>query len=466
MALEMEAIDRWLGAHDAEMVRFAQELLRIPSVKEGAQPGAPFGPGPARALERALAEGERLGFRSRNVDGYAGHLEVGEGAELVGVLCHLDVVPAGSGWSHPPFGGEVVDGQLVGRGAVDDKGPSAAALYALAALAAARPHWKRRLRLIYGTDEESGWADMEYYMAREERPQLGFSPDAGFPIINAEKGILDFDAVTARTLDGEREGAVLEIRGGSRPNVVPDEATALVDARWRPGPAAGARPDGGRVEVEAHPRGWSLHASGRAAHGSTPEQGVNAVGLLLEALLAGEGLAEGWRKALESLRALLPTDGSGLDAALSDEVSGPLTANLGVLRYEEGRLRGTFNLRYPVTLSRELLLDRIERRLAALGYGVERVHDQPPHHVPAESPEIRLLSRAYEEVTGRPATLIAIGGGTYARLIPRGVAFGPVMPGQPELAHNADERIALDDLRRAARIWARAMAYLACETTG
>ncbi|MDI3298656.1 MAG: dipeptidase PepV [Bacillota bacterium] len=466
--MQVEAIDRWLEEHDGEMVRFAQELLRIPSVKEGARPGQPFGPGPARALERALAEGERLGFESRNVEGYAGHVEAGEGAELVGVLCHLDVVPAGSGWSHPPFGGVVADGFLVGRGAVDDKGPSAAALYALAAVARARPRWRRRLRLIFGTDEESGWADMDFYLAREERPQLGFSPDANFPIVHAEKGILTFDAVTAFPAGaaGGGSGSVLQLEGGSRPNVVPDAADALVDRGWSPSRSTSSRAEGSGVEVEEEPRGWRLRARGRAAHGSTPEEGVNAAALLLAALLAGSGLDPRQRAALEALQAMLPSDGSGLDVALRDEVSGPLTANLGVVRLEEGFLRATFDLRYPVSYRKEALLERIERRLASAGWRLERVHDQPPHHVPAEAPEIRLLARAYEEVTGRPATLLAIGGGTYARLIPGGVAFGPVMPGQPELAHNADERIALDDLRRAARIWARAMAYLACEPEG
>lgn len=445
------------------MLRFAQELLRIPSVKAEGRPGQPFGPGPAQALERALAEGERLGFAVRNVEGYAGHVEAGGGGELVGVLCHLDVVPAGDGWSRPPFGGEVADGFLVGRGAVDDKGPSAAALYAMAAVARAEPRWRRRLRLIFGTDEESGWADMDFYLAREERPQLGFSPDADFPIVHAEKGILTFDAVAPFPAGPADGGSVTELEGGSRPNVVPGSAVARVGRGWSPSRRPSAEPGTG-VEATGEAGGWRLRARGRAAHGSTPAEGVNAVGLLLDELLAGDGLDPRQRPLVESLRAMLAPDGSGLDAAVSDPVSGALTANLGVVRLEEGRLRATFNLRYPVSFRKEELLERIERRLAGAGWRIDLVEDQPPHHVPADAPIIRLLARAYEEVTGEPATLLAIGGGTYARLIPGGVAFGPLLPGRPELAHRADERIALEDLRRAARIWARAMAYLACES--
>ena len=471
------AIDAWLMEHDAEMIQFARDLLQIPSMTAAPEAGHPLGRDVGLALERFLAEAQRLALPTVNVDGYAGHAEVGAGEEIVGVLCHLDVVPVGDGWAHPPFAAEIVDDRLVGRGAIDDKGPAAAALYALAAVRSLNLPLRRRIRLIAGTDEESGWRCLTHYVEKMERPNLGFSPDANFPIINAEKGILDVTLVH----DWPEGGPIRSLAGGSRPNVVPDEATAILTGE------RGGRP---------------VRVKGRAAHGSTPEKGDNAVLRLLQQLLASNGsqaaeVMAGERRtksadaapgeaelggadptgpeidwsdeAASAQRRILTTmqimgeslDGAGLGIRLADAPSGPLTSNLGLVRTSVGCVEGSWNIRYPVTFQGEEILARIRAHVDADGWRVAAYHDNPPHHAPREHPVVRALAAVYEDVVGEEAVCLAIGGGTYARLIPNGVAFGPLFPGEEELAHEANESIALDTLRRGARIWARAMTALA-----
>ncbi|HHY13423.1 MAG TPA: Sapep family Mn(2+)-dependent dipeptidase, partial [Thermoanaerobacterales bacterium] len=185
----MSFLEKQIERYRNDIIKSVQEQIKIKSVKGESKPGMPFGEGPREALEHALKLSEELGFKTKNVDGYAGHAEYGEGDDIVGVLVHLDVVPEGTGWVHPPYGGEIHDGKIYGRGTIDNKGPAIAALYALKALKDSGVNMKRRVRIIFGTDEESGWEDMDYYMENEENPMCGFSPDALFPIINSEKGI-------------------------------------------------------------------------------------------------------------------------------------------------------------------------------------------------------------------------------------------------------------------------------------
>jgi succinyl-diaminopimelate desuccinylase len=203
-----------------DIITAIQACIQIKSVKdvEHAAPGAPFGPGIQEGLEWILALGEKFGFTVKNVEGYAGHIEMGSG-DLLGILGHIDVVPEGEGWSVPPFSATIKDGKIFGRGALDDKGPSLAALFAMKAIIDAQIPLNKRVRLIIGTDEESGWADMDYYFSKEEVPQIGFAPDAEFPVIHAEKGILHLELSKSYSTAFPH---LVRIHGGERANVVPD----------------------------------------------------------------------------------------------------------------------------------------------------------------------------------------------------------------------------------------------------
>ena len=183
-------VDRWISDHKDEIVKALQESVRIPSVEGTAEAGAPFGANVKRALDHALELGKGFGFETRDMDGYIGLIDHGEGEETLGIMCHLDVVPEGEGWDHPPYGAEIVDGNIVGRGTMDDKGPAISAIYALAAVKAAGLKMRRKVRIMLGCDEESGWGCMSHYYEHEKMPDMAFSPDADYPVVNSEKGIV------------------------------------------------------------------------------------------------------------------------------------------------------------------------------------------------------------------------------------------------------------------------------------
>ena len=233
-------LDAALKALEPDMIETLQRWIRVPSVRaEKSAENAPFGAEVRRALDVALADIERLGMKPRDIDGYCCDAEIGEGEESLAVLAHLDVVPEGDGWDYDPYGAEIVDGKMYGRGTGDDKGPAVAALFAMKAILDAGIELKgKKCRLILGCDEECGMKDLEYYEEKVGLPDMGFSPDAEFPLINTEKGIVQMK------LNGEvADERLISIACGTRPNVVPGTAVAVLAGDWRE-QAADCFPDG------------------------------------------------------------------------------------------------------------------------------------------------------------------------------------------------------------------------------
>ena len=441
--------DRELDARKAELIESLQELIRIKSVGEEAGEH-PFGDGPHACLTACLALGEKLGFRTASVDDMAGYVEYGEGKEMVAVLGHLDVVPEGDGWNYPPYGAVIENGRLYGRGAVDDKGPTVAALYALRAIADSGVPLSRRIRVIFGLNEEKGSLFIKHYVEKgEELPVMGFTPDGEYPIINGEKGIVTATFARKLSLAGERRIAALS--AGIASNVVPESAAA--ELTFQP---EGALPP----KVSA--QGMRLEARGVNAHGSTPELGENAIGRLFLAL-DGLGLSGDWGEAVHFLAAHIgmETRGESLGIALSDEISGDLTLNLGIATLEDDVLRVTINIRYPVTCKFEEFYPALVAKMAEGGFSEVALSHKNALYMPPESDLIRCLSKVYEEQTGEPARLISIGGGTYAKAMPNIVAFGPIFPGDEAVEHKPNEYIALDKLMKNAEIIAAAMYEMA-----
>lgn len=445
-----------IEAYRDELLRTAQELIAIPSEKAPAQEGMPFGAPIAHALEYTLDKGKELGFRTENFSGYAGHIEYGQGKEIVGVLCHLDVVPAGEGWSVNPFGGQIVDGKLYGRGAIDNKGPAVAALYALAALKDSGWTPRRRIRIILGTDEESGWGCMDHYMKVAEKPDFGFAPDAEFPVINSEKGILMVE------LSGKLEPAqgleLLELTGGNRPNMVPDRCKVILRGLQDKGQLAkNAAKIGAKLEILGDGDELSMIFKGVSAHGSMPESGENAISYAL-AMLNLLGCSKGIIGFLHE-HIGFSHDGRGLNIEVKDTVSGPLTVNMGVISMSGDTVRVALDIRYPVSFTQEQILQGLRSALPE-GISLNSIGGKGPLHVSADSELIRILQGVYQQHTGEEAKLISIGGGTYARALDKGVAFGPVFPGQTELAHQPDEYISVSHLMKLTEIYADAIAKL------
>ena len=434
-----------------QLLKTASELLQIPSVKEPAEgEGRPFGTPIAQALEYMLDKGRELGFQVENFSGFAGHIEFGQGKEIVGVLCHLDVVPPGEGWSQDPYGGLISEGKLYGRGTIDNKGPAVAVLYALAALRDSGWQPQRRIRLILGTDEESGWACMNHYLQVAEKPDIGFAPDAEFPVIGSEKGILMIE------LSGACSSTDIQIQGGNRPNMVPDRCQVKLLGGIESVEKIAAE-IGARMDVHRDQNGVTLDFKGLSAHGSTPELGDNAISYAL-ALLDRLGVQGGLIGFLHQ-RLGFSCDGRGLNIELKDKVSGPLTVNLGVISTEGQKVKAQLDIRYPVSFSEAEVLERIGQVLPR-DIVIKLLEGMGPLHVDADSELIQILQRVYEKHMGDEARLISIGGGTYARALDNAVAFGPVFPGQPELAHQPDEYIEISHLIQLSEIYADAIALL------
>ncbi|HTY14151.1 MAG TPA: dipeptidase PepV [Methanoregulaceae archaeon] len=450
-----------------EIIATVSELVRIPSIAGDPGPSGPFGPGPARALIRVLEIARSYGLETTNLENYSGYAEFGTGSAYIVVLGHLDTVPEGDGWHHLPFGGEVTDGNIFGRGALDDKGPILAALFGLIALRDSGLAIERKVRILFGTDEETGSHDMEYYRSREPDPVAGFTPDAEFPVVFAEKGILwvEFSGHYRKVPPGNVE--VLSIRGGTAVNMVPDFASAVVltdyplDVTDRCREYADKM--GYRLSAQSEGNQVTITSLGSSAHGSTPGLGTNAIMRLLSYLQTLPLDPEGISPLIRFFNTAIGLDfsGSPMGINLTDEVSGDLTLNCGKIEAGGGMFSLTVDIRYPVTLSAEEVTTRIRKSLQETGIEMRLIkHDLPLHFSP-ESDLITTLLSVYRDITGDPTPPVAIGGGTYARRLPNVVAFGPYRPGQKPPIHGADEFISCDELIADAKIYARAIFRLA-----
>ena len=449
-------LDAALEALQPDMIETLQRWIRVPSVRaERSADNAPFGAEVRRSLDVALEDLARLGMNPRDIDGYCCDAEIGEGEETIAVLAHLDVVPEGDGWDHDPYGGEIVDGRIIGRGTSDDKGPGVAALFAMKAIVDAGIKLNKRCRLILGCDEESGMEDLHYYEEKIGLPDKGFSPDAAFPLINTEKGITSLKLHAP--MSDER---LVSIASGTRSNVVPGTAVAVLKGDWREAAADAfcVEDEDCSIETELADGNTKITITGVPAHASTPEKGKNAAKMLL-AVLCELGIG-GKPVSLLVEAAGEGDDGVNLGIAGSDAVSGRLTINMGLLFADEKEITVTFDCRYPVFYNALLLRETVAKRLAPAGFVLEPGRISEPHHVPESSELVTKLMGVYNEITGTDSKPFAIGGGTYARHLKEGVAFGMLFPGDPELEHQANESIGIDSFVRAARIYAYSIVAL------
>ncbi|MDQ1144696.1 succinyl-diaminopimelate desuccinylase [Bacillus sp. SORGH_AS 510] len=455
-----------------DLIKDTQGLLHIKSLldEENPSPEAPLGKGVKEALDYMLNLGEKDGFTPKNVGNLAGHLEFGAGEELLGILCHVDVVPEGDGWTSDPFGAEIREGKIFARGALDDKGPTMAAYYAMKIVKELGLPLNKRVRMIIGTDEESNWRCVDHYFKHEEMPTLGFAPDADFPIINAEKGIADFDMVQQQQSEDTKE-AMIEVESfvsGKRYNMVPDLAQATIFVNeYEEETVRQFTEFMTKYELEHRYQLENgkllLEVKGISAHGMEPRNGKNA-GLFLVEFLSKLNVDARTSHYFKFVSRYFFEDSRGvnLGVAYSDDVSGELTINPGKLSYSKdtnGRIGMT--CRYPVTNKMGETKARLEELLQKEGFVLDNFSDSKPHFVDEKEFLIQTLKKVYEEQTGENAELIAIGGGTYARSLKAGVAFGPLFPGRPDIAHQKDEYMYIEDLLKATAIYAQAIYELA-----
>lgn len=448
-----------------EIIKSTQEIIQIKSVEEDPLEGMPFGKGPYDALDYMMKLGERLGFQSKNFDGYAGHIDFGQGEEVIGILAHLDVVPEGDGWTYPPYSGEIHDGKIYGRGTIDNKGPAISALYSMKALQLSDLPINKKIRLILGTNEESRWDCMKHYFSVEKAPSMAFTPDADFPVIYGEKGIIGFDLIFNTSKSVGCDISLLDIRGGTAINMVPDNAKALLYVKDKTlffnqyrryieetNEDITISEDGENIIVEA---------KGKSAHGSTPEKGENAISYLLKflgAVYSGECSICRFIH-LYNERIGFKHHGEGIGCGLEDEISGKLNFNPGLIQYRDGKIILKINIRYPITSSSKIVYDGIRENLKDTPIQlIEGVSDSKPLYVPKDNVLVKTLMKVYQDQTGDfDSQPITIGGGTYARAMENAVAFGPVFPGQEELAHQKDEHISIENLLKLTNIYTNAL---------
>ena len=405
-------------------VQSISEIIKFNSEKTAAETGSPFGKGAADCLDYFLSLARSFGFETVNYDNYAGEVIFGDGEDFA-ILAHLDVVPAGSGWTHNPFGGEIdyENKKIWGRGAMDDKGPAIISLYCLKQLKDEGFKPKKRIRLIVGCNEESGWECIKYFNAHSTMPETGFSPDADFPVIYAEKGIMHIKFTFPA------KGDLSSLKGGNAANMVCDECVvkAPVDEE----------------KIAAFNLGFEnglIVARGKSAHGSTPEQGINAIAPILKYL------------GLDEIHEKLFVKKFGL-TELKDE-TGALTFSPDVVRGVKGFITVVCDIRYPATKSRDEVLS------ALAGEKYEILSEQAPLFNDKQCQLIQVLCGAYNEVTGKNMKPIAIGGGTYARALKCGAAFGPEEEGEENVIHQPNEYITFEKIEKCLKIYKLAIERL------
>ena len=456
---------RFIENHFSEMVRDLARLVAIPSVKGEPQEGKPFGEGPAAALECMLELAKGYGFHTKNHDGYVGTIDINpELPTTLGILCHLDVVPAGkSGWKTLPFSLYISDGKMYGRGVIDNKGPAIAVLYAMRAIKESGVPLTQNVRFIVGTDEESGSSDIAYYKKKEALPPRVFTPDAEYPVINIEKGRVrgEFSTYSGFAV-GNR--SILSAAGGTVFNAVPESAYAIVcgfpEEELRT--ASLAFPKLGFEFTKEADGCTKITAKGVSAHASQPKRGVNAVtGLCayLGSLTTDDETARSFSR-VSSAFPFGDNNGAGLGVAESDEESGALTAVFSILEYRDGVINGKFDCRFPVSDTAENLRQKYVSCFAKFGIRVTDTQCVEGHKVDADTDFVKTLLHIYGKTASGIAKPIAIGGGTYVHDIEGGVAFGAEFPGEVNNMHGANECFSLASFKKNTCIFTEAIEEL------
>ena len=454
--------------HKEDLLKDLFELLSVRSILgTDITEETPFGSGPREALDLILSFGKRDGYKTKLVENKAGHIEVGQGEELFGILGHVDVIPVvEADWTSHPFKPEIRDGKIFARGSLDDKGPTMAAYYAVKLLDKLGVKWNKRVRVIVGSDEETGFRCVEAYFKHEEQPASGFTPDAMFPLVYAEKARATFDhKLKFVDEDGQYNYKLVKFNGGQVLNMVVASAKAELE-----GEASDIKEKfenflaqeklEGEVEVG---NTIKLTLKGKAAHGSTPQYGINGATKLAE-FLSTLGLDNNGKNFVDYIVEKLANDpfGEKLEINYSDDEMGEATYNYGILEYDLERKIGlvSTDCRHPKKFD---LVDRLNG-IKVDNIDIEVTSTKEAHYVPKDDELVTTLMDVYRKHTGDTKNdAFVLGGGTYARCLKKGVAFGLLFPGKEDTMHQANEYLEVEDLLLATAIYAEGIYKLCCE---
>lgn len=429
-----------------EIIKRTKELLSIPSILDEYKPDSetPFGEEINNALYYMLDLAKEDGFITKNIENYAAHIEYGEGKDILGILCHLDVVPVGdiSKWTNHPFEPTIRDEKIFARGAADDKGPTIAAYFALKLLKELDFPAKKRIRVILGTDEETQWRGIEKYFKTEEMPEIGFAPDASFPLIYGEKGIYSFD-ILGKPLGDE----LVTFNAGDRYNIVPELAECTLNIDLQKEFTEYIEFNGLKGEY----KDGVYRVYGKSAHAMQPHLGINAAFILAEFL--NEHIENEF---IKFICEYLTFDhlGEKLNIDHFDKEMKDLTMNPAVFSYNKELVKIGVNCRYPKGWDTSSAFINIQAAAKSHGFKATVLNDMPVHYVEKDDVLVQTLHNAYKKYTEDTETeLLTIGGGTYSRALKKAVAFGPMMPGRKDVAHQVDEHLHIEDLLKATAIY-------------
>ena len=461
-----EQIHNWMTGREDEFCEALAPLIAVNSITGEAAPGMPFGPGPDEALKRALALAEQWGMTTWEDEGYVGLADLNDKEDLLHILAHLDIVAAGDHWDTDPFT-LVRDGDLIyGRGTDDDKGPAVASLLAMRCIKELGIPLKGNVKLILGTDEESGSKDLAHYFANHPFAPYSITPDTCFPVTNIEKAT--YGPKFSRSWDPqpETDGQILMIHGGLRLNIAPGNCTVKIRSLAKAAVADAmdtvAAETGVSFEAAEENGILILEATGEQAHASHPEDGRNAITAMLDLLTRLPLADDAATKTVHDLHRLFPygdNGGAALGIAMEDDISGKLTLTFSLLELDSTGFWGQFDSRDPLCATPENTKAVAEAVFASLGWNCTGEFN-PAHAVDENSPFIRILLDTYEEFSGRKGYCEAIGGGTYVHHIPGGVAYGAGEHDFISNLHNANERARISQLLLTAEIYAAVIARI------
>ena len=349
-----------------------RRMVAIPSIRGKEEPDAPFGRGPKQALEEVLKISAELGFHTKNIDDKIGYAEYGgnraDGA-YYGIFGHVDVMPLGEGWNSPPLSLTLREGKLFGRGTLDNKGPILSNLYALYVLKENGVTFDRPVRIVFGTNEETGFGCVKHYLTKEIPPTFGWTPDCKWPVVYGERGRLKV-----------------------RVSVPESRVADLYDFANRK----------------------LLHTNHR---------------------------------------------GEELGIAYQDEDFGMMQLRGETFGIEENQHYVEWTMCYPASCTKSDLLNQITAHLPEKAT-LEVISHWAPVLYDKSSKYVQALQQVYTDVTKSDSIPVTTTGGTYAKIIPNIIAYGPSFPGQRDIAHLQNEWIGVKDLETDTIIYGLALLAL------
>ena len=451
--------------YQEEIIRDLCELIAIPSVNnDNPKPDMPFGEDVERGFQWVKEKALEMGFEVTEFDGYALQIDIGSGQHVIGMLCHVDVVPGGDGWETDPFKAEIKDNLVYGRGTVDDKGPLVCCLYAAKFMRDNKliPD-DTRLRIVVGGDEEREWKDIAYYCKHAEAPEISFAADGKFPLVFGEKGLIDFDYLWHLTRSIETPIQLEKLSGGMARNSVPASADFVLRTE-------NAEAVANEIKAEAEKMGYdaevntdncfvNVHVKGIGCHAMVPERGINAVSRAMH-LLSALGEKLDCHSFAASYEKYIADDYTGglLGCACSDKESGALTFNPGKITLENNDVKILAGIRYPVSKKYETFATCIKAVAEKMNCECKIIDHMSPIYFKRDDEVVVLLEKAYRDVTGDDVNQpFTVGAATFARTMPNTVAFGPIFPEQEEMSHLPNEFISIEDLNKTTEIYINAL---------